>query len=48
MSHITPDTLHRTAKVFMDNGRAASPEEAMALLEGFGLTVMVGPEIAHS
>lgn len=48
MSHITPDTLHRTAKVFMDNGRAASPEDAMALLEGFGLTVMVGPEIAHS
>ncbi|MGE0063319.1 MAG: hypothetical protein AB7T86_14705 [Xanthobacteraceae bacterium] len=40
--------LHRTAKYFMDNGRAGTHEEAMALLRRFGLTVHVGPEIAAS
>lgn len=38
-------TLHRTAKVFMDDGRAATEDEAMALLRSFGLTIRVGPEI---
>ncbi|MEJ8570412.1 hypothetical protein [Microbaculum marinum] len=41
-------TLHRTAKYFMDSGRARSPEEAMNLLQTFGLTVVVGPEITIS
>jgi hypothetical protein len=41
-------TLHRTAKYFMDSGRAASPEAAMDLLQQFGLTVLVGPDIATS
>jgi hypothetical protein len=41
-------TLHRTAKYFMDSGRAASHEAAMALLEGFGLTIHVGDDLAHS
>ncbi|QOJ14016.1 MAG: ThiF family adenylyltransferase [Planctomycetia bacterium] len=41
-------TLHRTAKYFMDNGRAETHEEAMSLLKSFGLTVHVGPEIASS
>lgn len=41
-------TLHRTAKYFMDNGRAESPEAAMRLLQTFGLTIAVGPEIATS
>ena len=40
--------LHRTAKYFMDNGRAGTHEEAMALLQRFGLAVHVGPEIATS
>lgn len=40
--------LHRTAKYFMDKGRVVSHEEAMALLEKFGLTILVGDEIAHS
>jgi hypothetical protein len=40
--------LHRTAKYFMDNGRAETPEDAVELLRGFGLTVLVGPEILHS
>lgn len=40
--------LHRTAKYFMDNGRAASHADAMDILRGFGLSIRVGPEIATS
>ena len=40
--------LHRTAKYFMDNGRAGTHDEAIALLQRFGLVVHVGPEIATS
>lgn len=42
------ESLHRTAKYFMDSGRAASHEEAMRLLERFGLTICVGGDIATS
>jgi hypothetical protein len=41
-------TLHRGAKYFMDNGKAASHEDAMNLLQQFGLTVYVGEEIRSS
>src|SRR5262249_46956359 len=41
-------SLHRTAKYFMDSGRAETHEAAMALLKGFGLTIHVGPELAFS
>lgn len=40
--------LHRTAKYFMDNGRAQTHDEAMDILSRFGLTVHVAPEIASS
>ncbi len=40
--------LHRTAKYFMDNGRAATHEQAMGLLKTFGLSVHVGEEVAES
>ena len=43
-----PSTLHRTAKYFMDSGRAGSPEAAVELLHKFGLSVEVGEEIAYS
>jgi hypothetical protein len=39
------DRLHRTAKMLLDSGRASSPEEAVAILEGFVLQVDVGPGI---
>ena len=42
------NTLHRTAKYFMDNGRAETHEEVMALLNRFGITVHVGDDIADS
>ncbi len=42
------ETLHRTAKYFMDSGRAATHEAAMGLLEQFELTICVGGGIAHS
>ncbi len=42
------ETLHRTAKYFMDSGRAVSHEAAMTLLKQFGLTICVGAEIARS
>ena len=38
--------LHRTAKLFLDNGRAATVEEALAILETFGLTIFISPELA--
>jgi hypothetical protein len=41
-------TLHRGAKYFMDSGRAATHDEAMALLRSFGLTVHVDASIASS
>ena len=45
---IDHSTLHRTAKLFMDSGRAASLEEALALLQSFGLSVVVGAEAART
>jgi hypothetical protein len=40
--------LHRTAKYFMDSGKAATHAEAMDLLRGFSAAVCVGPEVAGS
>ena len=40
--------LHRAAKIFMDSGRVKTHEEAMELLEKFGLTICVGEDIAYS
>ncbi|HKX50768.1 MAG TPA: thiamine biosynthesis protein ThiF [Candidatus Binatia bacterium] len=48
MEPIDHTNLHRTAKYFMDNGRASTHGEALALLERFGLNICVGEEIAHS
>lgn len=49
MEHTLDHTnLHRTAKYFMDSGRAATYGEALVLLERFGLTIMVGEEVATS
>ncbi len=45
---IDETTLHRTAKYFMDNGRADTHEAAMRLLGQFGLTIRVGTETAYS
>ena len=42
------EQLHRTAKYFMDNGRAATHEDAIGILRGFGLSIHVGPEVAVS
>ena len=39
--------LHRTAKYFMDSGRAETPEKAVALLRGFSLSVVVAPSIVE-
>ena len=49
MKHdIDHDSLHRTAKYFMDTGQAQTVYAAMELLHRFGLTVHVGEEIASS
>lgn len=40
--------LHRTAKYFMDSGRAGSHEAAVDLLRTFGLTVHVGDDVGRS
>ncbi|MGE3637363.1 MAG: hypothetical protein AB7G28_02310 [Pirellulales bacterium] len=48
MDSLDHTTLHRTAKYFMDNGRAATHGEAMSLLQAFGLSIIVGPEAAQS
>lgn len=47
-SSLDHTNLHRTAKYFMDNGRAVSPQAAVELLQTFGLTVQAGEEVAHS
>ena len=38
---IDPDRLHRTAKYFMDSGRAATAEDAVDMLSRFGMTITV-------
>jgi hypothetical protein len=45
---VTSETLHRTAKYFMDVGRASSHEQALGILQGFGLNIEVGSEVATS
>ena len=42
---VTRDTLHRTAKLLLDSGKARTPEEARAYLESMVLQVAVGREI---
>ncbi|MBN9523423.1 ThiF family adenylyltransferase [bacterium] len=42
------NTLHRTAKYFMDSGQAATHEAAVGLLQSFGLTVRLGAEVNSS
>jgi hypothetical protein len=39
-------TLHRTAKLLLDRGLVASPDEAVAYLRSLVLQVAVGPDIA--
>lgn len=41
-------TLHRGAKYFMDSGRVATHDEAMALLRSFGLTIYVDGSVSSS
>jgi hypothetical protein len=41
-----PDRLHRTAKYFMDSGRAATAEDAVEMLSRFGLTITVDAAVA--
>jgi hypothetical protein len=48
MNNVTQENLHRTAKYFMDTGRAESPAQALALLQKFGLCIEVGPEVRTS
>lgn len=44
----TPETMNRTAKLFLDRDDVASYDEALAKLEGFGLAVNCGPEVLSS
>jgi hypothetical protein len=46
MKPIDHDSLHRTAKYFMDTGEAASAEEALGMLESFGLTITISDAMA--
>lgn len=46
--HHDPNELHRTAKYFMDNGRAETRVAAMELLQSFGLNILVGADVAQS
>jgi hypothetical protein len=44
----TPETMNRTAKLFMDRNEVADYGEALAKLEGFSLAVTCGPEVLVS
>lgn len=47
MNNFTPaDEMHRLAKRAMDNGTAASRQEAEALLRGYRIALSIGPEEA--
>lgn len=41
---IDHEHMHRTAKLFMDNGRAATQDDALGMLAGFGLGIRISPE----
>jgi hypothetical protein len=45
---IDHENMHRTAKLFMDNGKAATQAEALDLLGGFGLGVRIAPDLQNS
>ena len=40
--------LHRTAKYFMDVGRASSPSEALDILKSFGLSIRISENAART
>jgi|HubBroStandDraft_3_1064219.scaffolds.fasta_scaffold14534_2 hypothetical protein len=40
--------FNRTAKIFLDSGEVASPEEAVLRLQSFGVIVIAGQEVARS
>ncbi len=47
MTRAVDDTnLHRTAKYFMDNGRAETHEDAVRLLQSFGLSIRIDARTA--
>lgn len=46
MKPIDHNSLHRTAKYFMDTGRAATAHEALSILESFGLAISISDEAA--
>lgn len=37
--------MHRTAKLFMDNGKAATRDDALGMLSGFGLRIRISAEL---
>ena len=41
-------SLHRTAKYFMDIGRANSPREALDILKRFGLSIKISENAART
>jgi hypothetical protein len=44
---VTPDTIHRTAKLLFESGKARTLEEARAYLESMVLQIAVGPDIGR-
>lgn len=45
---IDHEHMHRTAKLFMDNGKAATQDEALDMLAGFGLGVRISVEMQQT
>lgn len=42
------DNLNRVAKILVDSGEAPTVEQAHDLLEGYALTIEIGPDVAQS
>ena len=42
------ETLNRAAKLALDTGEAASPEEAERIFAGYSLQIVAGPDVAES
>src|SRR6266702_2356910 len=42
------DRLHRTVKLALDTGEAASVEEAQRIFAGYRLQILLGPDVAEN
>jgi len=45
---LSPETMHRGAKLFMDRGQVSTYSDALGMLQGFRISIAVGHDVASS